>query len=182
MSEEDKKFVSEYNKTLHILAIIGSVTFTAVVFFIYYGIIDLTPKDVVLVTFEQRISFTLKYLSLQLLWIVIMMYAVILKRVDTPALDPMNGWEDHVQMAKNILTNSIEQSVVFSFSLLILAIELDPVMLGRMVPGLTMLFMVGRIVFWLGYPRYRGFGFSLCNFPIILTVTLNLYSLYKLYF
>lgn len=182
LTEADQKFVVEYNKIMHVLAILAGLVFTAATFGFYYGVIDLTPAGVVLDTFEQRIAFTLKYIGVQLAWIVLLMYYVIWQRLETPALDPTNGWEEHVQVAKNMLTNSIEHSAVFTFALLTMSIELDAVMVGRMVPGLTAIFMAGRVAFWLGYPRYRAFGFGLSNFPILVALSVNMYALYKLYF
>ena len=138
-----------------------------------------TAQD--LVGFNSRLKYVLLHLTPGITWIMLSSWFVIQKRLSGPAIDPMNGYEKATEMSKNNLTNSIEQFLMSSVSQLILIIHLDPISVLNLIPTLNLLFILGRITFWLGYPRYRSFGFMLTNYPTTAVIFYNLYQFVRLY-
>lgn len=123
-----------------------------------------------------KAEFTFRYLILGAAFLVFNVQAVISKRVGTAALDPLNGREDLTLANRNILQNSLEQFVITVVSQLSLISYLPGVQVVRVIPLLNFLFFFGRIAFFVGYPRYRTFGFITTWVP---TIAANSYSLYK---
>lgn len=81
---------------------------------------------------------------------------------------PLSGKEHLLELQKNICTNTIEQCCVFSFGLLALGATVQTPEQMRFIPTAAMLFLLGRILFMVGYsirPEYRGFGMSI-NFAL----------------
>lgn len=70
-----------------------------------------------------------------------------------------------MQARKNILQNSLEQSVFSLLSQLAMVVYLTPVMTIRLIPIMNYLWFFARIAFMCGYPHYRGFGFSVTFNP-----------------
>lgn len=132
--------------------------------------------------FPSKVKYVLQHLTLGITWILLSMYFVIFKRAISPAMDPMSGYEKVTEAAKNNLTNSCEQFLMTAVSQLILITHLDAITILQVIPALNLLFIFGRITFWLGYPKYRAFGFMVTNLPIVFTIIYNLYSFVKLYF
>lgn len=180
-NESEKEFVRAYTRKLLVMATLSTGVFLGVLVPAYTGQLDLGFSDAPLETVTQRLVFTLKHLGLQLGWIVLSMYLVVYQRLGTPALDPTKGYESLVQSAKNILTNSVEHGLVLTFSLLIAATDLSPALCRRLMPTINLLYIFGRLLYLLGYPSNRSFGFTIFNFTIITTVTYNLYQLACLY-
>lgn len=180
-SEGERKFIRDYSSKLVITSTLSTTFLGAALALAYTGIVDLTPKSVKLDTLQDRLVFTLRYESIQLVWIILAMYNVIRKRLSTPALDPTRGYERLVQNAKNILNNSIEHGLVFMISQLIISTDITPELCGRMIPMLNILYFVGRLLYAIGYPNNRSFGFVINNFIIILTVSYNVFGLTRMY-
>jgi hypothetical protein len=186
LTEEERKFVSDYTNR-----IIPIITFSTIILGIYFHLVfnktinfakycNISAED--LTEFSSRIKFVLLHLTLGIIWILISIHLVALKRLGTPALDPMYGYERITEAAKNNLTNSLEHFTISAISQLILVTDLEPETILNIIPALNVLLLIGRIAFWLGYPRYRGFGFTFFHFPIMATIGYNLYQLSKLYY
>lgn len=122
------------------------------------------PKDGAK-TYATKLEFTVKYWLLPLIWLKLNIYLVILKRVPSRAVNPLDGHERIVEGVKNILTNTLEQMVasLVMQSILISFLTVDEVV--KFVPLINVLFFVGRITFWLGYPLLRTFGFMTTSLP-----------------
>ena len=121
----------------------------------------LQPKSISLTsleTFSGKLEFTAKYWILPVLWLYFFYHVVIFKRVSSKAINPLSGHESEVQDAKNILTNSIEQFVLLTFSQTISLAFISPIQTLQLIPLANLWFVVGRVLFWLGYPKKRTFG------------------------
>lgn len=121
----------------------------------------LQPKSInlkSLETFPGRLEFTVKYWTLPILWLYVAYHLVIFGRVFTKAKNPLAGQEYHVQASKNILTNSIEQFILLTTSQVIALPFLSPDLTLKLIPLANVWYVVGRLLFWLGYPKYRTFG------------------------
>jgi hypothetical protein len=121
----------------------------------------LQPKSInlkTLETFVGRLEFTVKYWVLPILWLYFNYHVVMVRRLFSNAVNPLAGAEYQVQASKNILTNSIEQFVILTTSQVIALAFLSPTLTLNLIPLACVWFLVGRILFWLGYPKYRTFG------------------------
>ena len=77
------------------------------------------------------------------------------------AANPLAGQDDLIQLQKNFLSNTLEQFVVFMVSTLVLITFLNTPEEMRLVPLYTTAFIMGRILFRIGYGiswKYRGVG------------------------
>lgn len=78
--------------------------------------------------------------------------------------DPLAGNGDNaLEIDRRVLTNTLEQSFVFAIALAALAARLPAAHL-HLAEILTLLFMVGRIAFWIGYhvlPERRAAGMGM---------------------
>jgi uncharacterized MAPEG superfamily protein len=88
--------------------------------------------------------------------------AVAHERLVTPAIDPLAG-KDSPRMLVNqhYVQNTIEQLWLFAPGLLMLAVQARDGGSMRAVVATTILWIVGRWVFWIGYaigPRFRSAG------------------------
>ena len=67
------------------------------------------------------------------------------------------------------ILNTFEQFTIYFVAIAVVALY-SPAQEARALPILTMLFMLGRILFWIGYyknPYLRAFGFGLTFYPTV---------------
>jgi uncharacterized MAPEG superfamily protein len=85
-------------------------------------------------------------------------------RALTRSPDPTAGADPRfVDISRRILTNTLEQSLVFALAALTMAAVTPAGQLG-LLGALTVLFVIARVAFWIGYlahPLYRYAGFAL---------------------
>ncbi|MFO0552873.1 MAG: MAPEG family protein [Polyangiaceae bacterium] len=95
------------------------------------------------------------------------------------ALDPVSGTPSRRhQINQRVLTNTIEQLVLFIPALLSLAIRAHEPSTFRFVPMAVALFCLGRVLFWFGYhvsPNARGLGFNM-------TISTSIFALVASFF
>lgn len=88
--------------------------------------------------------------------------AVAHERLTSPAFDPMAGFETHrLRVNQRYLQNTVEQIIVFAAALFGLAAYSPDGSAMRAVVATTVLWIVARAAFWLGYQRsaaMRGLG------------------------
>jgi len=126
-------------------------------------------------SYWHKLEFVLCYQSLAISWILFNMFYIIAKRIKSGTGDPLEGNSDPgVQEAKNIMQNSIEQFLMSAFAQIICISFMDKSLLIKVIPMVNILFLIGRITFWLGYPKYRTFGFMCSAVPNTLIINYNL--------
>ena len=110
-------------------------------------------------SFEKRLIFTIQLLFLDCFSLLFAIYAVISRRVSTIAINPLDPkGQIFVEQRQRILQNTLEQFVVK----VILSLTLCTILESNeliLLPVFTFLFLLGRLTFALGYPKYRSFGF-----------------------
>lgn len=75
-------------------------------------------------------------------------------RAVTGAIDPIAGRDNHfLQLNQRVLTNTVEQLVIFAPALLALAARTNPADMPGVV-ALALVFTLARLVFWIGYLRH----------------------------
>lgn len=126
--------------------------------------------------FGLKSEFVFRNLIVGVLWLIFNVHAVIVNRVRTPALDPLNGHEHLTLTNRNILTNSIEQFVITAITQLSVISYLNGYLVVRVIPLMNLFYLVGRIAFFAGYPRYRTFGWVTTSLPPMVAAS---YAVYK---
>lgn len=152
-----------------------------VVYLVMNDIVKLYPDSIKLESlkgFSSRAEFALRYQSLLFGWLIFNIHAVMYTRLTTKALNPLvESTEKHAQKQKNILTNSFEQILISSLLQLIFVSFAGHIYTLKLIPAINIIQFIGRIAFFVGYPLYRTFGFSLTLLPNTLLVGYNLYKL-----
>ena len=127
----------------------------------------LQPKDRQTVlqslsTFSGKLEFTSKYWVLPAAWLLFNLHIVMNNRLGAKATNPLVAGNDHkIQRAKNILSNTIEQTLLAILLQTASLHYLSPVQVMNLAPLFNAFFLVGRIAFWIGYPKRRSLGFSM---------------------
>jgi hypothetical protein len=148
---------------------------TIVIFFL--SLYDYLPWKVVdvegrkHVSFKARFIFTLQLAFIDILPVLVCVFAVYNQRRQTSAVNPVNSkGKQNVKRSKRILKNTLRQFIIK----LILSFILCTILHSHellLLPTFTLLFIIGRFTFALGYPNHRSFGVTM-NSIIILLVTL----------
>ena len=152
-------------------AILGTLTY-----FLYQRLPSPTPtlNDV-----TERLMFTIRWQLFSFFTMFLLMVDVALTRLVSGALDPINGNMEHLVLAKaKILTNTVEQIIMNVFGQLVLTTYLDSESM-KIIPILVTWFVIGRILFKIGYPKQRAFGVSLTMTPTLATYVYCFYCFYK---
>lgn len=176
-SKEEKEEMKRFMRGFRIQSIISIIFFAIMGYLVINEKINLAGNIKVeeLKDLPSRIVFVLKYLTLGVTWILFCIFYVGSKRGGSPAVNPLSGHEHLTQAAKNILNNSMEQFIISAVSQLILVSNVDSVeTIYKLIPAVNVIFLIGRITFWLGYPRFRSFGMQLTLFPTLGIVGYNL--------
>lgn len=126
-------------------------------------------------SFGGKLQFTAKYWVLPMIWLITRWQTVVHKRVTSRAIDPLSGNEHVVEEANKILNNSVEQLLMSVISQVSLLSYLTPEQTVTLIPLINGWHVVGRIAFWLGYPKYRTFGVMSTLTPTVTSVGFCLY-------
>ena len=151
-----------------------ALTLISITFFIVYcDVVSVsfnhTTSDVS--DFSQKLQFTLRFMLLPATWLMHAILTMVLKRFRTIAWDPMDSEGTEVSKAEqNILTNTVEQTLLSLLSQTILLPLLTPLQVLKVIPTMNILFLVGRISFAIGYPKFRSFGFCFSIIPSVLAI------------
>ena len=114
-------------------------------------------------TFADKLQFTAQYWTPGLVWLLFNIHIVIYGRLTCGALIPNTKIEYQVANKRNILTHTIEQLTLAVFTQVVVLPYLTATQVINIIPLLNIYFVIGRLIFWLGYPWYRtpGVGFSM---------------------
>lgn len=133
-----------------------------------------------LTTFTDRLQFTLVHLSIPVFFLNVQVLLTIFKRLSTAAIDPSPNNDKHVFRANSILRNYFEQFVISVIAQLSLLPHLTAKQTLQYIPLINLFFVIGRITFYLGYPRHRSFGFLCCLAPSLVASVLSAYKFYSI--
>jgi hypothetical protein len=114
-------------------------------------------------TLDARMLFTLKCFCVAVLFCLVTgVESVAHERLFSPAFDPLLGFETRrLRINKQYLQNTLEQIVVFGAALFGLAAYSSDGYMMRIILATTVLWVLARFAFWLGYHHsaaFRGFG------------------------
>jgi hypothetical protein len=165
--ETDAKLEDElrtYQNKLKPLGKISAIITTvimALAFFDQFPWVVAVDDNAKSLALENRLVFTLQLSFIDLLPLFSAILAVINRRIRTIAINPMDS-RGHalVEQRQRILQNTLEQLIIK----LILSLTLCTVLRSNeliILPVFTVLFVLGRFTFALGYPNYRSFGMAM---------------------
>ena len=113
-----------------------------------------------------RLVYTLRWQIFPLMTLMFAIGRVADTRLETAAINPLSGKEHLVEFQQRFLRNTLEQLIVHVLGQLVLCTFLSSES-KRIIPPMALLFVAGRILFWIGYrtdPLKRATGFAM-NFP-----------------
>lgn len=126
----------------------------------------------------ERVIYALQCNALPAVVLLFALWAVAIGRATSAAIDPLAGKESRtLTVHLKFLSGTLEQVVLFSISSLALSVFLEPCTMP-MIPIAAILFVLNRIVFWLGYLRHstlRALGLAGTIYPVSVMV---LYAAY----
>jgi hypothetical protein len=176
-----KEELRSYRNKLRPLGMISVMTTTLIMAlaisdqFPWVVVVDGNGKSSAL---QNRLVFTLQLLFIDLLPLFIAIFVVINRRISTIAVNPMDprGYA-LVEQRQRILQNTLEQLIIK----LILSLILCTVLRSNeliILPVFTILFVLGRLTFALGYPSYRSFGMAMNVISVVFVTILIGYRLF----
>ena len=151
--------------------------------FIFYGGYYFCPSLPVPASmdFTSKLIYTVRCIFPPLLVLQVAILLVINGRRSLGVANPLAGQEHLIQLQKNFLSNTLEQFLVFMVSTLVLITFLNTPEEMRLVPLYTTTFIVGRILFRIGYGiswKYRGCGMAINFFSTGFITGLIIYFMF----
>jgi uncharacterized MAPEG superfamily protein len=115
-------------------------------------------------TKADRLGYAATWLLPISILLFVMTLAVGAARFWSGGIDPTADADTRfIDISRRVLTNTVEQSLVFAFAALAMSVVTPAGQLG-LLGALTILFVIARLLFWVGYlrsPFYRYAGFVL---------------------
>eukprot|EP00094_Tigriopus_californicus_P004710 TCALIF_04531-PA protein Name:"Protein of unknown function" AED:0.00 eAED:0.00 QI:204/1/1/1/0.33/0.75/4/0/211 len=178
MTSEKKYLGSEYTQVTAMPKIKGTVLLTyiitAPVVLGVYNFVDFNLPT--MPTIVDRVVFMTRWQFLTILTFLHMLQFALHKR-GTVAWNPMNpATVKFVEVENRVLTNSVEQLILFLGTTIILTTYLKENQMA-LIPILIITWCFGRLLFGYGYiyhPIYRAPGFAI-NYGIVLTLSAALF-------
>jgi len=170
--------VKTFLRNIH-LGMLASLVFVGTVTWVVWtGRVNLAGNVTAekLTGFGVKSEFVFRYQILSVLWLLFNVQAVIYNRLKVPqALDPLSGHESATQANRNILQNSVEQLLITLITQLSVISYLSGYYVIRVIPLMNLFYFIGRIAFFIGYPRYRTFGFITTQVPPLIAAAFAAY-------
>jgi len=144
------------------------------------GLYALWPVDPTLSEVGRRLAYTAQAAAVAVLPLLVAIAAVGNKRFTTAAIDPTLHQEDRATVINGrVADNTLQQFALFLAAILALSVNLTASQM-RLIPAATVVFVVMRIAFWIGYridPLYRAFGMAGTGY---LNIVLLAFALWKI--
>ncbi|XP_027598295.2 transmembrane protein 79 [Pipra filicauda] len=148
-----------------------------------YGAYVFLPFDAPLLpTVSARLVYTLCCATFATFPVVLGMIVSGISRLCSSALEPFGELQREVEIHRTYVSQSIQLFILYFFNMAVLATYL-PQELLKLIPLLTGLFAISRLIFWLSYAisrSFRAFGFSMTFLPLLAMLLWNLYGMFVL--
>uniref|UniRef100_A0A8C4XK98 Transmembrane protein 79 n=1 Tax=Falco tinnunculus TaxID=100819 RepID=A0A8C4XK98_FALTI len=148
-----------------------------------YGAYVFLPFDAPLMpTVSARLVYTLRCAAFATFPIVLGMIISGISRLCSSALEPFGELQQEVEIHRTYVSQSIHLFILYFFNMAVLATYLPQEAL-KLIPLLTGLFAISRLIYWLSYAigrSFRAFGFSMTFLPLLAMLLWNLYSMFIL--
>uniref|UniRef100_A0A8D2QNU6 Transmembrane protein 79 n=1 Tax=Zosterops lateralis melanops TaxID=1220523 RepID=A0A8D2QNU6_ZOSLA len=148
-----------------------------------YGAYIFLPFDAPLLpTISTRLVYTLRCAAFATFPIVLGMIVSAISRLCSSALEPFGELHREVEIHRTYVSQSVHLFILYFFNMAVLATYL-PQELLKLIPLLTGLFAISRLIFWMSYAisrSFRAFGFSMTFLPLLAMLLWNLYGMFVL--
>ena len=131
--------------------------------------------------FTSKLIYTVRCIFPPLLMLQVAILVVINARRSLGVANPLAGQDNLIQLQKNFLSNTLEQFVVFMVCTLVLITFLNTPEEMRLVPLYTTAFVIGRILFRIGYGIgwiYRACGMQINFISTWFIIGLTIYFMF----
>lgn len=147
-----------------ILAAIVNVVSLAATVGIFFALLPLIPPPDAIAGTADRLAFAARLIAWPAMLVLAMVAATSGSRALGNLYDPIADGETRLyRLSQNVLTNSVEQIAVFAPLMLAAATVIPAEDLGALTAA-TILYVLGRVVFWAGYlvhPYARAPGMAM---------------------
>ncbi|NWR38273.1 TMM79 protein, partial [Tachuris rubrigastra] len=148
-----------------------------------YGAYVFLPFDAPLLpTVSARLVYALRCAAFATFPVVLGMIISGISRLCSSALEPFGELQREVEIHRTYVSQSVQLFILYFFNMAVLATYL-PQELLKLIPLLTGLFAISRLIFWLSYAisrSFRVFGFSMTFLPLLAMLVWNLYGMFVL--
>ena len=121
----------------------------------------------------EKLVYTLRWQLFSLMTLLYSVKQVADSRFSSKAIDPVHGSSEHLLIVDTkILQNTLEQVVLNVPVQWILTTYLSASAMPRVIPSLVTIFVLGRILFYIGYhkhPMKRSYGMAMTGVPTVAT-------------
>lgn len=161
-----------------VFSVLGSLLCSAGMLYALYFHVPIRPPKCP--DFSCRIVFTFCCCTLAALPMVLAMLVGAACQLCSGSLDLQESPPRRPAVQRLFVTSSLELLLLYVLNLVVMAALLPEEYL-KLVPILVIVFIIGRLVFWLSLntcSSWRGFGCGLTFFPLLAVVALNLFLMY----
>ncbi|XP_042296648.1 transmembrane protein 79 [Sceloporus undulatus] len=146
-----------------------------------YGAYVFLPFDAPsMPTMASRLVYTLRCGVFATFPIIIGMVVYGVSRLCFSAWQPFGELHREVEIHRRYVSQSVHLFILYFFNIAVLSTYLPQEGL-KLIPLLTALFAISRLLYWLAYAMgrsFRGFGFGLTFLPLVAMLLFNLYSMF----
>ena len=143
------------------------------------GIYQIWPNNPSLTDGASRLAYTVQANAFAVIPLLLGILVVANARVLSEAIDPTLQKEDlAMQINGRVVNNTLQQFILFFVATTALCVNASSTQM-RLIPAATIVFIVARMAFWIGYrihPLYRAFGMGATGY---LNVGLLAFALWK---
>ncbi|XP_058016664.1 transmembrane protein 79 isoform X2 [Ahaetulla prasina] len=166
------------------LKAVASMTTALIVFpGLIYGAYVFLPFEVpIMESMSARLVYTLRCGVFATFPIILGMMVYGVSRLCASSLQPFEELSREVEIHRHFVSQSVDLFILYFFNIAVLSTYLPQEGL-KLIPLLTGLFAISRLLYWLAYAMgrsFRGFGFGLTFFPLVAMLLFNLYSMFLL--
>nr|XP_056709608.1 transmembrane protein 79 [Euleptes europaea] len=168
---------------INLKAVASMVGATIIFPCLIYGAYVFLPFDAPLMpTMSARLVYTLRCGVFATFPIIIGMVVYGVSRLCFSSLQPFGELRREVEIHRHYVSQSVNLFILYFFNIAVLSTYLPQEGL-KLIPLLTALFAISRLLYWLAYAMgrsFRGFGFGLTFLPLVAMLLFNLYSMFLL--
>ncbi|XP_026546161.1 transmembrane protein 79 [Notechis scutatus] len=166
------------------LKAVASMTTALIIFpVLIYSAYVFLPFDVpVMESMSARLVYTLRCGAFATFPIILGMMVYGVSRLCASSLQPFEELTREVEIHRHFVSQSVDLFILYFFNIAVLSTYLPQEGL-KVIPLLTALFAISRLLYWLAYAMgrsFRGFGFGLTFLPLVAMLVFNLYSMFLL--
>ncbi|NXI46527.1 TMM79 protein, partial [Galbula dea] len=149
---------------------------------LYGGYVFLPFDAPLLPSLSARLVYTLRCAAFATVPIVLGMVVSGISHLCSSALEPSGELQQEVEIHHTYVSQSIQLFILYFFNMAVLVTYL-PQELLKLIPLLTGLFAISRLLHWLSYATgrpLRAFGLSMSFLPLLAMLAWNLHGIFGL--